>query len=295
MKKIATYNEHYTDVQNFYHQGKYDELVHNYRQPNDINKFFKQNGRCRFCNSELKKVFEGYLEVPDDRDSYLLGDIFECPQCGWWEGISKYTDMPDNPFENIQSYHENKYYYGIVNFFDLSSKELPLEVLYNELNKNKQILYDINPYKSEELVQSVLSDFFDCEVKHVGQTGDGGKDLIVVQSEHPILVQVKRRENPNHVELIKGIREFVGTLFIEGSKKGIYVSTAKKFSKGSIEVANELVNNRKLEYFNLIDYDKLVSMLNIEKNIKKPWEEFAKQFEFDTTKWFGAIAFSKRY
>lgn len=31
MKKIATYNEHYTDVQNFYHQGKYDELVHNYR------------------------------------------------------------------------------------------------------------------------------------------------------------------------------------------------------------------------------------------------------------------------
>lgn len=285
----------YTDVQQFYHKGKYDELVHNHMQINDINEFFKQNGKCRFCNSELKKVFEGYLEIPDDRDTYLTGDVFECPKCGWWEGFSKYTEIPDYIFEDIQSFHENKFYYGIVKFFDLSSKELPLEVLYNELNKNKGALYDINPYKLEELVKSILSDFFDCEVKHVGQTGDGGKDLIVVQSDSSILVQVKRRENPNHIELVKGIREFVGTLFIEDSKKGIYVTTAKKFSKGSIEVANELVNNRKLEYFNLIDYDKLISMLNIESKVKVPWEKFAKQFEYNTSNWFGAIAFSKKY
>ncbi len=49
-----------------------------------------------------------------------------------------------------------------------------------------------------------------------------GKDLIVLESDSPILVQVKRRKNPDHVELIKGVREFVGTLYIENERKGIY-------------------------------------------------------------------------
>lgn len=52
-----------------------------------------------------------------------------------------------------------------------------------------------------------------------GKTGDGSTDLIVLESDNPILVQIKRRQNPNHTELIKGIREFVGTLFIEGRRK----------------------------------------------------------------------------
>lgn len=91
--------------------------------------------------------------------------------------------------------------------------------------------------------------------------------MIVLESDDPILVQVKRRQNPNHIELVKGIREFVGTLFIEGKRKGIYISTAKKYSHGSIDTAKKLLDTRKLDYFELIDYDKLCSIINSKQNI----------------------------
>lgn len=195
--------------------------------------------------------------------------------------------MKSKPYEIVTSYNENIYYSSIVKSFDLNDKELPLDVLYAEMCKNEKIIYDINPYKLEQFTQSVLSDFFDCEVKHVGRTGDGGKDLIVVQSDEPILVQVKRRENPNHVELIKGVREFIGTLFIDGAKKGIYVTTAKKFSKGCEKISRQLLESGKLDYFNLIDCDSLLSMLNLNKVSKKTWDKFTKDPLFEKNKSFG--------
>jgi len=150
----------------------------------------------------------------------------------------------------------------------------------NEVKRKKEILYDINPYKLEEFIKSVLSDFFSCEVKHVGQTGDGGIDLIVINSDEPIMVQVKRRENPNHIELVNYIREFVGALYIKDSKKGIYVTTAKEFSKASKNVSNILLNSRKLDYFELVNFDKLISMVNINNMVTKPWVEFTKKYKF---------------
>ena len=118
---------------------------------------------------------------------------------------------------------------------------------------------------------------YDCDVYHVGKSGDGGTDLIVLESDNPILVQVKRRENPNHIELVKGIREFVGTLFIENKRKGIYVSTAKGFSRGSVEVAKRLPDNRQLDYFEFVDYNRLCSLIkNMEE--KKCWRKLVDNF-----------------
>lgn len=145
----------------------------------------------------------------------------------------------------------------------------------NELVKNQSILYEIDPYKLEDIAQVVFSAYFNCEVKHVGKTGDGGIDLIVVQSDDPILVQVKRRENPQHIELVKSIREFVGAMYIENAKKGIFLSTAKDFSRGSKETAMSLLNNRKFEYFELVDFNRFCSLLGvIKKDAYKPWMTF---------------------
>ena len=74
-------------------------------------------------------------------------------------------------------------------------------------------------------------------------------DIIILDSDNPILVQVKRRENPNHTELIKCVREFVGTMYIEGVRKGIYISTAKSFSRACQETQSTLLNDRKFEHF----------------------------------------------
>lgn len=41
----------------------------------------------------------------------------------------------------------------------------------------------------EELVGSVFSSFYNCEAKIVGKSSDGGVDVILVDSDHPTMVQ----------------------------------------------------------------------------------------------------------
>ena len=112
----------------------------------------------------------------------------------------------------------------------------------------------------------------------MGRSGDGGKDLIVLDSDEPILVQIKRRHNPNTVELLNGVREFVGTLFIENSRRGIYISTAQRFSKGSKNTIKKVLNERKLDYFEFIDYNKLCSLIDMTPLAAPKWKEFVKPF-----------------
>ena len=167
--------------------------------------------------------------------------------------------------------------------FNIDDKNLPIDVLTSELQKRTDLLYHIDPYKLEELSQSILKGIYDCQVHHVGKTGDGGIDLIVLDGDEPILVQIKRRQNPNHVELVKNVREFVGTLFIEGKRRGIYISTADKFSKGSKETADKLLRQRKLDYFELIDYQKLCSLIKTSTSSNNIWQTLVEPFYTNPT------------
>ncbi|MBQ3545099.1 MAG: restriction endonuclease [Lachnospiraceae bacterium] len=218
----------------------------------------------------------GVRSEPRGGDLYERGLVLECQNCKWWTYKYHFSDDADL-VDEVRSFFIDERYYGITKSFNINDKMLPIEVLMEELKKKPERLYDINPYKLEQLAQEILRGAYDCEVCHVGKTGDGGKDLIVLESDEPILVQVKRRENPNHVELIKGVREFVGTLFIEDKRKGIYISTAKRYSKASKEVAAELIKNRKLDYFKLVDYDKLCSLIGDIKE-RKHWDKLVKTF-----------------
>lgn len=277
MESIVSFDDFYTDRYEYSRVGKEKGKIIIDKKPNEINKFFKNDHVCPFCKSDLEVVFKGTKRTTIGTDLMLDGKVIECPNCGWWKYKTHFSDSIDC-IGYVQKICSDTAYYGIVQKYNLDDKNLPINILIKELEKRKELLYGINPYKLEELVQYILEGVYDCEVHHVGKTGDGGKDLIVLESDEPILVQVKRRENPSHVELVKGIREFVGTLFIEGSKKGIYVSTAKKFSRGAKDVATNLLESRKLTYFELIDFSKFCGLL---KNTKKPdkiWKDLLKEF-----------------
>jgi hypothetical protein len=103
--------------------------------------------------------------------------------------------------------------HAILKEFKTNDVNLPIAALLNALAKDKRLLHQIHPTKMEELAQSVLSDFFNCEVMHVGKAGDGGKDLIVIQKDEPILVQVKRRSKENAVESVSTVRDILGTIY----------------------------------------------------------------------------------
>lgn len=275
-KNIIGYYDYYYDKHEYSRIGKGSGTIREEILPSDVQKFFHNDKRCPFCSSQLENVFLGIRSEPKGGDLYESGKIYECKNCGWWTykfRVSEDADLIDE----VRSYYTDSRYYGIMKSYNITDKELPIEVLSAELKKKPDILYDINPYKLEELSQEILKGVYDCKVNHVGKTGDGGVDLLILEADEPILVQVKRRKNPNHVELVKGVREFVGTLFIEGQRKGIYISTAKRYSKGSKETAEKLIRNRKLDYFELIDYDKLCSLMgNI--NEKKPWSSLVDYF-----------------
>lgn len=278
MEKAALtgYYDYFYDEYQYSRIGKGQGELYVNKSPNDIQKFFYSDKVCPFCGTILKKVFLGICSVIMSRDLYQRGLVLECQNCKWW--TYKYHFSEDTDLINeVQSYCTDARYYGIVKSYNIADKEIPIEVLASELKMKPKILFDINPYKLEELSQEILKGVYDCEVYHVGKTGDGGTDLIVLESDEPILVQVKRRENPNHVELVKGVREFVGTLFIEDKKKGIYITTAKSFSKGSKDIAKKLLETRKLDYFELVDYDRLCYLIgNIEE--KKHWSKLVEYF-----------------
>lgn len=261
MDNIIGYYDYYYDEYNYAYVGKGAGKLLVDKEPNDIQKFFNNNNVCPFCSTKLEKVFLGYYSEPRGRDIFEKGEVLECPKCNWWTYKTRFLEETDLD-DSVQALYWDAKYYGISKKYDISDKMIPIEALTMELKKKPEILYGINPYKLEQLSQEILKGVYDCEVHHVGKTGDGGIDLIVLESNEPILVQVKRRENPEHVELVKGVREFVGTMFIENRRKGIYISTAKSFSKGAKDVTEKLLNDRKLDYFELIDYDKLCSLID---------------------------------
>lgn len=276
------YYDYYYDKHEYSHRGKGHGTIYEDYVPSDLEKFFYNDKICPFCGTSLKQVFAGTQSATIGTELFLSGDVFECPKCKWWTYKTHFVDSDDN-MDSIHAIYTDTRYYAITKKFNIDDKNLPIDVLTSELQKRTDLLYHIDPYKLEELSQSILKGIYDCQVHHVGKTGDGGIDLIVLDGDDPILVQIKRRQNPNHVELVKNVREFVGTLFIEGKRRGIYISTADKFSKGSKETADKLLRQRKLDYFELIDYQKLCSLIKTSTSSNNIWQTLVEPFYTNPT------------
>jgi restriction system protein len=163
-------------------------------------------------------------------------------------------------------------YQAIVRTFDVSEKLLPLDTLLTHLRKKTSILYDIHPRKMEEVVRYVFSSYYSCDVIHCGKSHDNGIDLIMIDSDEPTLIQVKRRQSPDHVESVSVIREFLGALLVNRSRKGIFVSTADHYSKETFKTIDTILGEDVVTKFDLIDYNRFTEMLSVIKNEKKePW------------------------
>jgi len=107
---------------------------------------------------------------------------------------------------------------------------------------------------------------------HCGRSHDGGVDLIMIDSDNPTLIQVKRRQNPDYVESVSVIREFLGALLINRSKKGIFVSTSNHYSKETIKTIDMILKENIVTRFELVDFKKFTEMIGIIKSEKdEPW------------------------
>jgi hypothetical protein len=231
-----------------------------------------QISTCPYCAIVMKTIHrsKNHWNADNNRGEENIA-FYYCLECGYWSVEQEWNNECTYGYygEDYERICHNR---ATLKEFDLQRHVIPTETLKREVTKNPKLMYQISPKKMEDLIQQVFKDFYRCDVEHCGKSHDGGVDLFVLDADKPILVQVKRRENPNAVEPVSLIRDLLGAMFINNSKRGVFVSTADKFSFPSHKLRNELLTKGKLDYFELINFSRLSEILALTgKNQSQPW------------------------
>lgn len=230
--------------------------------------FFDKRGFCRFCNQQIPNVFHSQ-EGNGSYEARIILDAWACPTCGWWE-IDKDRFVE---FDSPHDYeHQSLLRHAILRRFDTGSSFAPISALSREIMKKPEVVHGVHHKKMEEIVGYVFSSYYDCDVIYCGGSCDGGIDLVLVMSDNPVLVQVKRRTAKHAVEPVASVREFLGAVMLAGEKNCIYVTTASRFSRESQKVAKLALERRLVNKFELVDMAALLEMLNLKSSaLAEPW------------------------
>jgi hypothetical protein len=212
--------------------------------------------QCLYCGNALsrKVLAEGGI-FPRYKIMHFCGD------CGYW----KYEISDGGRF----SYHVPP----LKAFCGLNSTP-SIAQLSTQIEQNSELLYRMHPEKFERFVGAVLSDFYNCDVRHVGSTGDDGVDLIAVIRDEPVLIQVKRRQDRHSVEGVDVVKLLFASAFAKGARAGMVVTTAKRFSRP----AREWVDSPKLKdvrfSMEMKSINNLMHMVNAvaDKHSSPPWQ-----------------------
>jgi len=214
---------------------------------------------CPICKTSLR-IEEQDPDAP--RDATLTRTFYHlCDSCGFWR--FELQDRAHLPYYTIPN----------VKRFDYEAAVPSMSYLSKEIHRNRERLYGMNPTGFEVFVGSVLSDFLDCEVHHIGRSGDDGVDLIALVGDSPLMIQVKRRESPSATEGIDVVKLLFASAFVQGSSNGMVVTSAKRFTRP----ARIWSESRKLTdsgfHLDLVDMNSLMSMVDAvaSKDEVPPW------------------------
>lgn len=224
---------------------------------------------CKYCKSKMD--LRKYKPMEGGQCNSSLEVLFVCSNCGWWYYMNHEEIIMDDgdALENIRND------YGILKKYKVDSFHTPTDILRDELIKKPNLIYNINDKKMEQIVGSVFKDFYDCEVIHLGKTGDGGIDLLLVNGNEQTAVQVKRRTKENSTESVTLIREFLGAMILEQKMNGIIVSTADHFTRPAKEAAKKAPEVSSVKAIELLDYSRFTDILKITTPLKKQtWEKY---------------------
>ena len=250
-----------------------EEGIVNYKWVNNtLEKLEQRRGFCPFCKKKIdNKIYHKTNNKIYWCSAVEYETVIQCPQCGWWEHA--YTFSSDDIDEGLRA-TSLELTQAVLRTYEYNSNNIPIEVLNKYIAKNPEKIYGINDKKMEELVANVFKDFMDCEIKIVGKSHDGGKDLILLNGDKQTFVQVKRRTQSDKVESVSSIRDLIGASILDDADACVFVTTADHFSDPAKEAAKKAVEKKILNSFELIDYHRFVSMLNLQRmNCPTEWEK----------------------
>ena len=231
--------------------------------------FFRNAGvSCKYCGTEMDRPVDCRFNGPFPT-TQVIRQVLSCPKCGWWHCFSGSNSYCGDGEWIVGS----EWRFGVLRKFDTDSIETPLNSLRMVLNDRPTLLHEIHPKKLEQLVGSVFRDHLDCEVRHVGRTSDGGIDLILIDASEPQVVQVKRRANPKSREGVEALREFIGAMVLDERRKGIFVTTADRYTRGAKNAARQAQILGVVDQLDLIDVHRFIEMLRVtHTKVDLPWQ-----------------------
>jgi restriction system protein len=235
--------------------------------------FFHKREFCVFCNRKTERIYDDPrvdTETIHGVAWHNINSVFSC-SCGWWEHtFYGYLEGEREGFKDWAFEVDS----AILRQFNIDSNKIPIQSLRQYLAGKLEDIYHIHHKKMEELVASVLSEHYACEAHVVGKSHDGGVDLILIESDQPIVVQVKRRTKESKVEAANQIRELIGATLLQDSRQCIFVTTADHFSSQAVETRNMALKKNLVHRFDLIDLNKFVDLLQLHKKSSVvPWKK----------------------
>lgn len=222
---------------------------------------FTVDCRCPYCGGEMEfAAFEPAEEDvdPEGRHSYRL---WSCFHCGYWQsyGFEGNPDLVCTAASSVLGRFEHR---------------IP-EGCYAEwarcLRADPSRWHSMHPTDMEKLVADIFkANFAHAEVNHVGGSGDGGVDVILVEANGTRwLTQVKRRKDPGSQEGPDTLRNLVGAMVLKGGTYGIVATTADHFSPGAIGAQKAAAQRGYV--IQLLDRGKLIRMLGALLP-QRPWQ-----------------------
>jgi hypothetical protein len=226
-----------------------------------------RHSRCKYCNSWL--THENPYMSPSGNAPQRL-DVAICSRCGWW--LLAWAKVR---WEELSIDLRVKAYESVVHNFDYQIAEEPLTALRGKIAREEVDLRSLKPRQLELVVGSVFRDYMEAEVKHLGSSGDGGIDLLLVQrDDRPVVVQVKRRCD-RATESPAVVRELLGAMILQGLKRGIIATTADHFgpsSRAAVESANVIREGYEVD---LYAFDALTEVVKLVEPPERPWIDYA--------------------
>ena len=208
-------------------------------------------GACTFCGAEQRCVRE-------EKDGERSISVSACPDCGWWQSEDMTLKKAADHYDAFLFCRR-----AVLREFAISDVEVPLTSVRRHLDSDRYDLRLISPTVLERLVGDVLADHFNCEVRHVGGPGDGGIDLLAVNTDEPWAVQVKRRGPTVRTESVRPVREFIGALVVSGHRNGLFVTTAPCFSRPAVATAEQVNDSLSIDRVELLDFAALTSIMEL--------------------------------
>lgn len=210
--------------------------------------------QCPYCQVET------HCEYLTDREEDLFAKLKAleyCPNCHFWRWHDTEVEIYDEGFD-----HKYLSLLSKIREFEGEFPEGFSQEFAAWIRRNQRRWHTMKPMALEKLAADVLRyNFQPCEVIHVGKPGDGGVDVLFIDSgQKQWMVQVKRREKPDCSEPIETVRNLLGTMWLNDVSCGMVISTADHFTYQAYKAVDRA--REKGVLVELIDRGKLNRMLN---------------------------------